>query len=76
MMDLPPLLYCEYKGGNFFCVAGDLDRHNVHLFSKKARLFFESPDYRTSGVVEWNQGAAATILLNASLNSASAFLGE
>ena len=20
-----PLLYCEYKGGNFFCIAGDLD---------------------------------------------------
>lgn len=31
MMDLPPLLYCKYKGGDFFCIASDLDRHSVHI---------------------------------------------
>ena len=50
MMDLPPLLYCKYKGGDFFCIASDLDRHSVHLFSKKPS---QSLKAQTIGLPVW-----------------------
>lgn len=33
-----PLLYCEYKGGDFFCIGSNLDGHRFYLIFAKICL--------------------------------------